>query len=130
LNQTFHKDERLRSKKLTNKLFSEGSLFYVYPFRVQYLRISAASDYPARFLVSVSKRYFRKAIDRNRIKRLVREACRKNKQIMISKQGSAESQLLIGMIYTAKTILTYADIERKIILILQRLIEQDEQAAG
>jgi ribonuclease P protein component len=130
LKQTFHKDERLRSKKLTDKLFREGSSFYAYPFRVQYLHRAPESDYPGRFLVSVSKRNFRKAVDRNRIKRLVREACRKHKHILAPKQDNKGSQLLIGLIYTGKSILAYAEIERKIILILQRLIEQDEQAAG
>jgi ribonuclease P protein component len=129
LKQTFNKEERLRSKTLIEKLFKEGLSFYVFPFRVNYLSVEAKNDYPAQFLISVSRKNFKNATDRNRIKRLVREACRKQKSILFEKK-TGNKQLLIALIYTAKTILTYAEVERKIILILHRLIEQDEQAAG
>ena len=83
-----------------------------------------------QLLISVPKRNFKKAVDRNKIKRLVRESYRKNKSSLLDSRVSSEKQLLIGLVYTGNTILPYAEIERKIILILQRLIEQDEQAAG
>jgi ribonuclease P protein component len=130
LKQTFTKSERLSSKKLIEKLFKEGDSFYVFPFRVSHLAVDAKDDYPAQFLISVSKRNFKNATDRNRIKRLVREACRKQKGVLFEKKPAGNKQLLIALIYTAKTILSYAELERKIILILHRLIEQDEQAAG
>jgi ribonuclease P protein component len=81
-------------------------------------------------LVSVSKRNFKKAVDRNRIKRLIREAYRQNKSILGSNLASQPESLLLGFIYTAKTIMEYKEIERKIILILQRLIKGDAKTAG
>ncbi len=130
MRQTFKKGERLHSKKFIENLFSEGQSFYLYPFKIFYLNSESRQNYPAQILISVSKRSFRKATERNKVKRLVRETYRMNKEKLYNRREESKGQLLIGLIYTAKTIMTYAEIERKIILILQRLIEQDEQAAG
>jgi ribonuclease P protein component len=92
--------------------------------------VNEEGDYPAQILISVSKRNFKQAVERNRIKRLIRESYRKNKEKLYHQRADRQQQLLIGLIYTAKTILSYAEIESKIILILQRLNEQDEQATG
>lgn len=81
-------------------------------------------------LISVSKRNFKKAVERNKLKRLVREAYRKNKYILTGPSQKSKKSMLLGLMYTEKTILPYSEIERKIILILQRLNEQDEQAVG
>ena len=83
-----------------------------------------------KLLITVSKRHLKRAVDRNKVKRLVREAYRNNKNSFLASYKNNESSLMFGLIYNAKTILSYAEIEKKIILILQRLIEQDEQAAG
>ena len=130
MKQTFTKSERLHSRKLIDALFKDGESFFSYPFKVILLEIGKTNQYPIQLLISVSKRNFKKAVDRNKIKRLVRESYRKNKSALIEFRSNSEYQLLIGLVYTGKTILTYTEIERKIILILQRLIEQDEQAAG
>lgn len=130
MRHTFSKSERLNSRKLIGELFANGHSFYNYPFKVIQLNTSGSGSVRAQVLISVSKRNFKKAVDRNKIKRLVREAYRKHKNLIPEPELNSEKQLLIGLIYTGKTILEYAEIERKIILILQRLIEQDEQAAG
>ena len=83
-----------------------------------------------QLLVSVPKRNLKNAVDRNRVKRLAREAYRLNKKEFCQKLKAKDQQLLIGLIYTDRNILPFAKIESKIILILQRLIEQDEQAVG
>ena len=95
-----------------------------------FLENDSDNKVPVQILISVSKRNFKNATDRNRIKRLIRESYRKSKMTLYSTRNMSEKQLLIGLIYTAKTIMPYAEIESKIILILQRLIKQDEQAAG
>ena len=130
MKQTFTKSERLHSRKLIDELFKNGKSFYSYPFKVILLEIGKTNQYPIQLLISVSKRNFKKAVDRNKIKRLVRESYRKNKSALYKALSNSEYQLLIGLVYTGKTIMTYTEIERKIILILHRLIEQDEQAAG
>ncbi|VAW29050.1 Ribonuclease P protein component [hydrothermal vent metagenome] len=83
-----------------------------------------------KVLFSVPKRNFNRAVDRNRIKRLMREAYRRNKSIFPGQEKGCRHQLLIGLIYTAKVHMDYAEIERKIILILQQLLEKNEQVTG
>ena len=87
-------------------------------------------NHPVELLISVSKRNFKRAVDRNRIKRLIREAYRKNKEILYNGLCERDKTLLLGLIYTPKTILKYKDIDRKIILILQRLIKGDAETIG
>ena len=120
------KEERLYSKKLIDRLFRERVSLFSYPFKVLYISEEQASAYPAKMLISVSKRHFKKAVDRNLIKRLVREAYRNNKQTLVSYLNTHNKSLFFGLIYVSDTILGYEEIERKLILILQRLIEQDE----
>jgi len=120
----------LYSKKQIDELFVSGNSFFQYPFKVVYLEQGSGTESPVQLLVSVSRRNFKKATDRNKVKRLVRESYRKNKSHLYIQCSASDKQLLIGLIYTASTILSYAEIEKKIILILQRLIKQDEQTAG
>jgi ribonuclease P protein component len=120
----------VHSKKLIDELFTKGSTFFVYPFKVFSLKLSSTASYPAQLFISVPKRNIKKATDRNKIKRLIREAYRLNKTIIADHPKRIDHQIVFGLIYTQRTILTFREIERKIILILQRLNEQDEQAAG
>ncbi len=126
MKQTFKKEERLHSKKLIGQLFARGDSFFVYPFKVIYLPVSENSSIPAQVLISVSKKKFKSAVKRNRIKRLIREAYRKNKQFLTN-ENPQNKTLLMAFIYVADTIMEYHDIEKKIILILQRLKSKDEK---
>ncbi len=127
MNQGFKKEERLHSKKRIGELFSEGESFFIYPFKVVYHTLPEPSDYPVQLLISVSKNKFKQAVKRNRVKRLIREAYRKNKSILYPPSNRAEDTLLTGLIYVADTIMDYHQIEKKIILILQRLKKRDEK---
>ena len=124
------KNERLYSKKKISFLFKEGDSFFRYPFKVVYAKDITKHSSPVQLLVSVSKRNFRKAVDRNRIKRLIREAYRNNKYLLYEGLSNREGSLLLGVIYNAKTIMEYKEIERKIILILQHLIKGDAETTG
>ncbi|WP_084523800.1 ribonuclease P protein component [Adhaeribacter aquaticus] len=79
ISYSFPKEERLHSKKLITELFSKGSSFNLYPLRFVYLTNPEPVSTPPQILVSVSKKYFKKAVDRNRIKRQMREAYRLQK---------------------------------------------------
>ena len=129
LKQTFTKEERLYEKKLLEQLFKDGKSFFIFPFKVFVFPLKTTAKYPAKVLISVPKRNFKRAVDRNRIKRLVREAYRHNKYILWppGKKAGCIYPLLIGLIYTAKVHLDYEEVERKIILILQQLLEKNEQ---
>lgn len=79
---TLGKQERLKSKKLIENLYKNGKSIKVFPFRMVYLQIEHTSDFPVQVGVSVAKRNFKKAPDRNRLKRLMRECYRLQKGIV------------------------------------------------
>jgi len=79
LKKTFSKAEKLKSKKLIEALFQEGKSISAYPLRLVYLKTEFEDNIAAKTGVSVNKRNFKHAVDRNRIKRLMREAFRLNK---------------------------------------------------
>lgn len=110
---TFKKEERLSSKKQIEELFTKGSYFYLHPLKVIYL---ASTVPPNQILISASARHFKRAVDRNKIKRRIREAYRLNKHILIS-----EKNWLIAYIYTPKEILDSNIISEKMILAIKKL---------
>lgn len=124
--QTFKKEERLCSRTLIKELFDNGSSFTVYPFKAIWENTTFEEHYPVKVIISVSKRNFKRAVDRNRIKRLIREAYRKNKIILYEALKRHDKKCLLAIIYTAKHEMSYKEIELKIILTLQRLIKENE----
>ncbi len=84
----------------------------------------ALFPYPSKCLIGVSKKNFRLAVKRNRIKRLVKEAYRKNKSAFYTFLEDRDQLCLLGLIYVAPSILPYDEIESKILLILQKLQEK------
>lgn len=126
--QQFKKEERLHEKKLMDTLFKEGKSFYKFPFKVFYFRLDEAEEYPAKVLISVSKHNFKRAVERNRIKRLIREAYRKNKYILFGEKNpeSDRKTWVIGLIHTGNVIPEYSEVEQKIILILQELLKHEQ----
>jgi ribonuclease P protein component len=79
---TLGKQERLKSKKLIEALYKNGKSIKAFPFRMVYLQTAHTSDFPAQIGVSVAKRNFKRAPDRNRLKRLMRETYRLQKGIV------------------------------------------------
>ena len=79
---TLGKQERLKSKKLIENLYKNGSSIKVFPFRMMFLQVEHTSNFPVQVGVSVAKRNFKKAPDRNRLKRLMRETYRLQKAIV------------------------------------------------
>ena len=119
--QTFKKAERLSSKKTIKELFADGSSFFIFPFKIVWKFTELNSDYPAQVLISVSKRNFTKAVDRNRIKRQIRESYRKNKNSLYSYATNKQKQIAFALIFSSNKKIPYKEIESKIIVILQRL---------
>jgi len=118
---TFKKIEKLKSKKLIEQLFENGSSLSQYPIRMVYLKIEHLSNSPIQASFSVSKRKFKKAVDRNRIKRLMREAYRQHKHILYQ---NVNDKHIIMFTYIDEKEHKYVDIEEKMILLLNKFIEK------
>jgi ribonuclease P protein component len=80
MKQSFSKEERLCSHRLISTLFAKGQTFHLKPFRITWIRLTLETSQPAQVLMSVPKYNFHKAVDRNLIRRRMREAYRLNKQ--------------------------------------------------
>ncbi len=101
--QTFPKSEKLKSLKKIKELFNKSSSFYLYPFRILIGPVTEGVTTPLahQVLVSVPKKNFRKAVERNRIKRLLRETYRCHKNHLPANVLTAHA---IGIIYVGKEI--------------------------
>jgi len=105
---TFKKEERLCNKRFLNSLFQSGSSFILYPYKVSFAKSSHHLPFPAQVVISVPKRRFRKAVDRNLIKRRIREAYRLQKQLLLYTFLSVvQEQLFFSIQYIGKEIHTY-----------------------
>jgi ribonuclease P protein component len=111
------KSERLSSKIQIQALFTEGKSFSTPPFVVRYSKLEVQDLANHQILVSVSKRNFKRAVDRNRLKRQIREAYRLNKHLL---EGLSD-KYAIAYIYTFKKMIPYKDLENKLIESLSRL---------
>ncbi len=113
--QTLPKEQRLHKKKEIEQLFEKGKGFNFYPFRVVvYMHDTEDNASIPRLLVSVSKKRFHHAVKRNKVKRLVREAWRKNKTQLMIRCDEQKKILDVALVYTATIILSYEEIEKKI----------------
>lgn len=109
---SFRKNERLCSKKIIDKLFAQGKSVFVFPVKIVYLETELSSEYPVQAAFSVGKRNFKRAVQRNLIKRRMREAYRLNKSKFYDETG--EKQVAVFFIFTGKTISEYTQIETAI----------------
>ena len=118
------KPERLNKKKIIEKMFAGGSRsFSIFPLRVVWLPVEEL-DIQASILISVSKRRFKRAVKRNRIKRQIREAYRLNKQILLAPLTEKNRRLAIAFIYLADELMNSALVEEKIKAALTRIVEK------
>ena len=120
---SFPKEEHLCRKKLIDELFGQGSSFGLYPLRLVWRPAEGLTTAPPQVLVSVSKRNFKRAVDRNYLKRLLREAYRLNKYRLTEAAGGHPVGLL-AIIYTGKEKKPLSVVEKKLISGLERLLAE------
>ena len=110
MNFTYPNPEKLKSKTTIDLLFSEGKSVSKYPLRLVYVENTEANAEVIKMGVSVSKKYFKKAVDRNYFKRLLRETYRLNKAILLENN---EKKYAFMFFYQTKDRLSYEEIELK-----------------
>ncbi len=121
---TFKKKERLTNKKTFDLLFNAGNSFTVSPFRLVWVKTKQNQTLPVQLGISVPKRSFAKAVDRNILKRRIREAYRKNKHLLYELMQKKNLSIALMVIYIAKEELPYQEIEKKMVVSLQRMEAQ------
>lgn len=125
MDQTFKKIEKLKSEKLIEQLFSEGKSVATYPLRLVYLKTVFDDPIQIKTGVSVSKRNFKKAVDRNRIKRLMREAYRLNKSNNLS---NITEQYAFMILYVGKTTTDFKTISNKMNILMDIFLRHETPA--
>ena len=121
---TLHKVERLDKKKIIEKMFAGGSRsFSVFPLRVVYLPVEELEADPS-ILISVSKRRFKRAVKRNRVKRQIREAYRVNKHELLNILVERKCRLAIAFIYLSDQLVESSIIEDRMRIALVRITEK------
>jgi len=121
--KSFPKQEHLKSRKKIQALFQKGEAFSVFPLRLLYLK-ETGTAVPPQVGFSVPSRRFKKAVDRNRIKRLLREAYRHQKQDLLLYLKNKDLSLHLFFIYTGKEIPDYPFLSKKMAVSLERLLSK------
>ncbi len=120
-NNKFSKIEKLKSVKDIDDLFNAGKSIHETPIRAMYIQKIAQSKITISVAVSVPKKFHKHAVDRNLLKRRIKEAYRLNNRQLKKTLLVSEIQLNIMFVYGYKQILSYIEIEDKIKVILNRL---------
>ncbi|OGS69260.1 MAG: ribonuclease P protein component [Flavobacteria bacterium RIFCSPLOWO2_12_FULL_31_7] len=118
---SYPKNEKLKSHKTINRLFSEGKSVSKYPLRLVYVENTDENNSEKVLMgVSVSKKYFKKAVDRNYFKRVLRECYRLNQNLL---KENLEKPYAFMFFYQTKEKLSYQEIEEKTIQLFQKFKE-------
>ena len=125
VSHTFRKEEKLCSQKIMGDLFLSGNTFLCYPVKIVWKKLDVIpSQFPAQVGFSVPKRLFKHAVDRNRLKRLLRESYRLHKAILYEKLEFAGYRIALMIIYIAKEELPFSKIESALLKALNKINEQ------
>ncbi len=119
VSHSLKKVERLCSKKVIDKLFAEGDSFLAFPIKVVYKITELPNPVPVQAGFSVSKKIFKRAVKRNRIKRLMREAYRLNKNML--PRHAEQKQMAVFFIFIGKELPQFAQVEKAMKKALNKL---------
>lgn len=123
---TFRKEERLCSRRLIDQLYAEGHRLMAFPFSVQWLLVKqsnnqTAKQSPCQVMIVAPKRKFRHAVDRNHVRRLVRECYRQRKEALYAFLREHELCIVFSMVYIHNEILAYDQLGHKMDKLLAAL---------
>lgn len=117
---SYPKNEKLKSRKTIDLLFTEGKTVAKYPLRLVYMETTFEDEVPLKIGVSVSKKHFKNAVDRNYFKRVLRECYRLNKHILTD---NIDNKFALLFFYQTKDRLSYQEINEKTILLFEKFIK-------
>ena len=121
MKNTLGKQERLKSKKLIEKLYAEGNSVKTFPLRMMYVQTKHTSEFPCQVGVSVAKRNYKLAVDRNRLKRVMRETYRLQKEIVYN---NLEEPYVFMISYIGREELKYEELYLKMEKLLTLFIDK------
>ncbi|MBT8266121.1 MAG: ribonuclease P protein component [Bacteroidia bacterium] len=116
--------EKLKSKKQIEQLFAEGSSISSFPLRLVYMSTTNEDNFPVKTGVSVSKKHFKKAVDRNRIKRLLREAYRLHKNAFFN---NITTHYALMILYIGNDMPSFSQVEKAMLLLLKKFSDKNPQ---
>ncbi|MBI4645572.1 MAG: ribonuclease P protein component [Bacteroidia bacterium] len=124
---TFGKHERLSGRTLIDSLFEHGRTIVHFPLKVVWKQAEFKSGFPAKAGIGIPKKNIRKAVDRNLLKRRIREAYRCHKYILYEGLNRNGIQIVLMIVYMDKTITDFRDLEKKIIISLHDIVNEYEK---
>ncbi len=124
MNFTYSKAEKLKSKTTIDLLFSKGKSVSKYPLRLVYIEGNFGEDIPIKMGVSVSKKHFKKAVDRNYFKRVLRESYRLHKHLLLNNLTTPFSFMFL---YQSKDRLAFEEINKKTIQLFEKFLEAQKK---
>ena len=123
MKENFGKEYKLCSKLLIDEVFATGERLHLFPFQLIFLQKKNISNVSFQILISVPKKKMKLSVDRNHVKRLIRESVRKNKVILESFLNLNSIQLTICLVYISNEKLSFSDMNTKICKLLTKLTE-------
>ena len=117
---SYPKNEKLKSRKTIELLFTEGKTVTKYPLRLVYMETTFDDDVALKIGVSVSKKHFKNAVDRNYFKRVLRECYRLNKHILID---NIDKKFALLFFYQSKDRLSYQEINEKTLQLFEKFVK-------
>ncbi|WNM19629.1 ribonuclease P protein component [Flavobacterium capsici] len=120
MDYSYPKEEKLKSKKIIDLLFTQGNSISKYPLRLVYIQHDFEEEVALKMGVSVSKKYFKNAVDRNYFKRVLRECYRLNKHLLIDNLN--QKKYCFMFFYQTKDKLEYSEINEKTIQLFEKFV--------
>ena len=127
---SYQSKEKLKSRKLMDQLFTVGKSVSVFPLKAFYNEVDIDLDFPVKLGVGVSSRNFKKAVDRNRIKRLLREAYRLHKQPLLEFANSKNKKIIVFILFVDKALPQLETLQNKLPLLIDKMINQLNELAA
>ncbi len=125
--QTLCKEERLHGKRAISELFDKGNSFFQSPYKVFWINVPASEPYRSCFAVSVPKRRFKHAVDRNLMKRRTREVFRTNKYILNDSVAEGQ-QIRMMLVYSDNRLLPIPDLKKAMIKLLEQIARKHAES--